>query len=158
LESSTHKAWSRHHGTWSSATSTSKMTMKPEPEQVLGRVQAPPTSRRRGSKAPEHKRAQKTRLGNTAAWCMTGQRTKRRTTRAPTCSILRKGGVSRQRWGIDPTGKGAAGGPDATSRADAQREDNRKGNQATTTGQRPGFLRPPDKPRATTAVRLHHHS
>jgi hypothetical protein len=46
-------------------------------EQVLGRVQAPLTNRRRGPEAPRHKRAQKTRLGNAAIWCVTGQRTKR---------------------------------------------------------------------------------
>jgi hypothetical protein len=54
--------------------------------------------------------------------------------------------------GIDPTSKGAVGGPDA------RREDSGKGNQAATTRRRPGFLRPADKPRANAASRLHHHS
>jgi hypothetical protein len=77
-------------------------TTEPGPEQVMRRVQALPTNRRRGSGAPGHKRAQKTRPGNAAAWCVTGQRTKRMTTRAPTCSILGRGGASRQRMGDRP--------------------------------------------------------
>jgi hypothetical protein len=57
LESSTRRAWNHHHGMCSGATRMSRTTTKLGPEQVLGRVLAPPTNRRRGPEAPRHKRA-----------------------------------------------------------------------------------------------------
>jgi hypothetical protein len=59
--------------------------------------------------------------------------------------------------GLTPPAKGARG-PDATSGADAQHEDSGRENQAATTGWRPGFLHRANKPRATMASCLHHHT
>jgi hypothetical protein len=99
----------------------------------------------------------KKRAGSSQADKAQEDSTKKRRRMVPTCSILGRGGASRQCRGIDPTGKGAARGPDATSGANAQREGSRRTSQAATTRWRPGFLRPAHKPGETTASCLHYH-
>jgi hypothetical protein len=49
--------------------------------------------------------------------------TKRRRTRAPTCSILEKEERADNAGGIDPTSKGATRKPDAADGTDTERED-----------------------------------
>jgi hypothetical protein len=55
-----------------------------------------PNSRRKRPRVPGQMRAQKNRPVNAIGSCRTDRRTKRRRTRAPICSILRRRGASRQ--------------------------------------------------------------